>query len=73
MLDDKATEEAIREADVTTIIISGNDLMEALYTYLGASVGTSAEKVCSMFTKEACSLSFLTLMQFMISDPYFSE
>ena len=60
--------EAVKSADVITITIGGNDLMDALYEYLAASYNTThpdapttAEQIKAMLTGQDGTVDFWTL------------
>ena len=60
--------EAVKSADVITITIGGNDLMDALYEYLAASYNTThpdapttAEQIKAMLTGQDGAVDFWTL------------
>ena len=60
--------EAVKSADVITITIGGNDLMDALYEYLAASYNTThpdapttAKQIKEMLTGQGGEVDFLTL------------
>ncbi len=46
-LDDEDFKSAVRQADIITLTIGGNDLMNLLYKYLADSMGLSVEQVAS--------------------------
>lgn len=73
MLDDEAVIEAVRDADVITITIGGNDLMDALYAYLAESTGRTTDEMRNLLSGEGGALSLLTLARLVVATPDFPE
>lgn len=73
MLDEEAVVEAVRNADVITLTIGGNDLMDALYAYLAESTGRTTDEMRTLLSGEGGTLSLLTLARLVVAAPDFPE
>lgn len=73
MLDEEAVVEAVRNADVITITIGGNDLMDALYAYLAEPTGRTTDEMRTLLSGEGGALSLLTLARLVVAAPDFPE